>query len=81
VAPSKNPNASPPRGEPSVTPEIGIKLLSEQINKAREIVELATPVSAQLAAARLAAALPVNGNDFDRWKNTTRNYVMPSTMA
>jgi predicted nucleotide-binding protein len=23
----------------------------------------------------LAAALPVNGNDFDRWKNTTRNYV------
>jgi hypothetical protein len=52
-------NNTPPRGKPSVTPERGIELLSGQIQKAE----------------RLLAEQPVNGNNFNSWDNTTRNFV------
>jgi hypothetical protein len=56
---SKNPNATSPRGNPSVTPEHGIKLLSEQINKARQLLD----------------SPPIQRDHFLQWKNTTRNFV------
>jgi predicted nucleotide-binding protein len=59
MARGKNPNASPPRGRPSVTSEHGISLLSGQITKAEQLL----------------GAQPVNGNDFGSWDNTTRNFV------
>jgi predicted nucleotide-binding protein len=63
MAPSKGQSTVPPRDDPTVTPERGIELLSEQISKAQELVAFASPKSG------------IEEDDFGRWKNTTRNYV------
>jgi hypothetical protein len=49
----------PKRGEPRITPDRGIQLLWEQIEKARQ----------------LAALPLLHAGDFDSWDNTTTNYV------
>jgi predicted nucleotide-binding protein len=59
MARSKGPNATPPRGKPSRTPEDGIKLLSEQISKARQLLDSPS----------------IQRDDFRQWTNTTRNFV------
>ena len=56
MARSKN---GPKRGEPRITPDRGIQLLWEQIEKARQLVAL--PL--------------LHEGDFETWDNTTTNYV------
>jgi predicted nucleotide-binding protein len=59
MARGKSQGGRPPRGNPTVSPEVGIELLSERIRKATDLL----------------ANQPIGGDVFHSWDNTARNTV------
>jgi predicted nucleotide-binding protein len=79
MARSKGQGATPQKGIPSVTPEVGFRLLSQQILKGQQLSDSATrddgleSLSERIVKGEEIQLL--SADDFHAWNNTTRNYI------